>query len=318
MTALADGPVFNLPGGQCAAAARASADSHVVITRPTARWPFITSPAAKGSPVTTKDQSASWLRGAMLGVGVLAAAAATVSIAAQYRFVTSARGNHVIAGIEACIPDIGALIFACLGIALALRGKRAIRARFLNAGAVATSVFMNYAAAGHGWRDLAVWVMPPVAYALASDTAIANVRSWALVKQGLPDDDSSPLAVVGRVALYALRLIVAPPSTMRGARLALLNATPLPSAPLPAAPAVASSPRPVRSPPRARVTRRGTPKTALFLGLVTERHGPLAELDIARVSRIASELAPEVGLNAGSGRAALRAAVLAARDGGRQ
>jgi hypothetical protein len=51
----------------------------------------------------------------------------------------------------------------CLGIALALRGKRAIRARVLNAGAIATSVFMNYAAAGHGWRDLAIWVMPPPA-----------------------------------------------------------------------------------------------------------------------------------------------------------
>jgi hypothetical protein len=97
---------------------------------------------------------------------------------------------------------VAALIFACLGVALALRGKRAIRARFLNAGAIATSVFMNFAAAGHGWRDLAIWMMPPVAYALASDTAIANVRSWALVRRGLADDDSSPLAVAGRMILY--------------------------------------------------------------------------------------------------------------------
>ena len=78
---------------------------------------------------------------------------------------------------------MAALIFATLGVALALHGRRAIRARVLNVAAVATSVTMNVLAAGHGWRDLAVWAMPPVAYALASDTAIGVVRAWTIARQ---------------------------------------------------------------------------------------------------------------------------------------
>ena len=33
---------------------------------------------------------------------------------------------------------------------------------------------MNALAAGHGWRDLAIWVMPAAVYALASDTLIGG------------------------------------------------------------------------------------------------------------------------------------------------
>ena len=68
------------------------------------------------------------------------------------------------------------------GIALALHGRRAIRARALNLAAVGTSVFMNAIAAAPGWRDLAIWAMPPVAYALASDTLIGVVRAWAIAR----------------------------------------------------------------------------------------------------------------------------------------
>ena len=46
------------------------------------------------------------------------------------------------------LPDAAALVFACLGVALALHGRRAIRARMLNLASVATSVFMNAIAAG--------------------------------------------------------------------------------------------------------------------------------------------------------------------------
>jgi len=35
-------------------------------------------------------------------------------------------------------------------------------------------------AAEPGWRNLAIWALPPVAYALASDTLIGVVRAWAL------------------------------------------------------------------------------------------------------------------------------------------
>jgi hypothetical protein len=61
------------------------------------------------------------------------------------------------------------LVFACLGIALSLHGRRALHARALNL-AVAASVFMNAIAAEPGWRNLAIWAMP-AAYALASPGA---------------------------------------------------------------------------------------------------------------------------------------------------
>jgi hypothetical protein len=48
-----------------------------------------------------------------------------------------------------------ALVFASLGIALALHGRRALRARALNLAAVGTSVLMNVLAAKPGWRNLA-------------------------------------------------------------------------------------------------------------------------------------------------------------------
>ena len=70
-----------------------------------------------------------WLPGAAGGLGVLAGAAATVSYAAQYRLVDAARHLAPAAALEAAIPDAAALVFACLGVALALHGRRAIRAR---------------------------------------------------------------------------------------------------------------------------------------------------------------------------------------------
>jgi hypothetical protein len=129
------------------------------------------------------DRAVAWLRNAMVALGLLAVGAAVVSWEAQYRMVYSARHSTGIAAVEAAIPDAGSLIFASLGIALALHGKRAIRARTLNVCCVAVSVGMNALAAGHGWRDLAIWVMPPVVYALASDTLIGVIRAWAIARQ---------------------------------------------------------------------------------------------------------------------------------------
>ena len=179
-----------------------------------------------------KDRPARWLTASMLALAVLAAAAAVVSYAAQYRMVFAAKGVAAVAALEAAIPDVAALIFATLGIALALHGKRAIRARVLNVAAVATSVAMNVLAAGHGWRDLAVWAMPPVAYALASDTAIGVVRAWAIARQkalneALADDEATPLAILGGLLLWLLRLCLAPASTLAGFRAWVLEECPV-------------------------------------------------------------------------------------------
>jgi hypothetical protein len=63
--------------------------------------------------------------------------------------------------------------------------------------------------------------------------------------------------------------------------------------------------------------RRPGSKTQRFLALVADRHGPLTQIPPGEVSPICTALAPQVGLNTGAARTALRAAVLAARDGGR-
>ena len=123
-----------------------------------------------------------WLRNAAAGLCVLASAAAVVSFTAQYRLVYATRRLAVVAGLEAAIPDAAALVFACLGIALALHGRRAIRPRFLNLASVGTSVFMNTIAAAPGWRNLAIWSMPPIAYALASDTLIGVSLRLVILK----------------------------------------------------------------------------------------------------------------------------------------
>ena len=96
----------------------------------------------------------------MLALAVLAVAAATVSWDAQYVLVRSVKHNPAVASLEAGIPDVGALIFATLGIALALHGKRAVQARTLNIACVGISLAMNALASAPGWRDLAIWVMP--------------------------------------------------------------------------------------------------------------------------------------------------------------
>src|SRR6266516_4071162 len=176
-----------------------------------------------GWPSPGQDRSGLWLRNAAAGLCVLAAAAAAVSFTAQYRMVDATRHLPVVAVLEAAIPDTAALVFACLGIALALHGRRALRARALNLASVGASVFMNAIAAAPGWRALAVWVLPPVAYALASDTLIGVVRAWAIacqqqLGQRLAGEEATPLAIVGGLALWWLRLALAPVSTLGGFR----------------------------------------------------------------------------------------------------
>jgi hypothetical protein len=46
---------------------------------------------------------------------------------------------------------------------------------------------MNVIAAVPGWRSLAVWAMPPVAYPLASDTLIGVIRRLILILEQRTD-----------------------------------------------------------------------------------------------------------------------------------
>jgi hypothetical protein len=287
----------------------------------------------RSAPGRTQDRPARWLTAALFSLAVLAAASATVSYAAQYRMVFAAKGVASVAALEAAIPDVAALIFATLGIALALHGRRAIRARVLNVAAVVTSVAMNVLAAGHGWRDLAIWAMPPVAYALASDTAIGVVRSWTLARQKamnetLADDEATPLAIVGGLLLWLLRLAVAPASTLAGFRSWVVEECPIAPGrrghPARRGPQGAIAPRPAKAiagPAEATAhrgrARQGT-KTARFLALAADRYGPLEAFPLADVSRVSAELAPEADLDPGAARAALRRHVQSLQNGSAQ
>jgi hypothetical protein len=272
--------------------------------------PVAPAPGPGSQPVPprwSRDRSGLWLRNAAAGLCVLAAAAAAVSFTAQYRMVDATRHLPVVAALEAAIPDAAALVFACLGIALALHGRRAIRARALNLASVAASVFMNAIAAAPGWRNLAIWAMPPVAYALASDTLITVIRTR---HQQLAADAATPLAILGGLILWLLRLALAPVSTLAGFRAWVLEECPV-------APGRRAAPSPAEARPGrggGTVPRKAT-KTARFLSLVTERHGPLASIPLDRVASISAALASSANLHVGAARAALRKAVLAARNG---
>ena len=74
-----------------------------------------------------KDRAGTWLRNAMIALALLASVAAVVSYSAQYWLVYSLKHSAAIAALQAGIPDTGALVFAALGISLALQGRRAIR-----------------------------------------------------------------------------------------------------------------------------------------------------------------------------------------------
>jgi hypothetical protein len=208
--------------------------------------------------------------------------------------------------VQAGIPDIGSLVFACLGIALALHGKRAIRARTLNVVCVGISITMNALAASSGWSATAVWVMAPCIYALASDTLIGVLRAYAIarqraLKETLADEGVTPLQVVGGLLLWTLRLILAPPSTLRGFRAWVVTT---PTAPRARA-VTAEEPREIE-PPEVRpgtASRSGT-KAAVLIGLAAGRHD-LTTVPLKRVSAIATELAPEAQIHPSTARRVL-------------
>ena len=111
--------------------------------------------------------------------------------------------------------------------------------------------------------------------------------------------------------MWLLRLALAPASTLAGFRAWVLDECPVaPGRRAPPRP----PPRPALAPHEDTVPRKAT-KTARFLSLVAERNGPLASIPLDRVAAISAALAPAAGLNPGAARAALRKAVLAARNG---
>jgi hypothetical protein len=262
----------------------------------------------------TKRTGLAWLAGAMAALAILAAATAVVSWDAQYVMIARVRHAPAIAALEAGIPDVSAAVFAALGIALALHGRRALRPRILNVGCVGLSVAMNALAAAPGWRDIAIWVMPAAVYALASDTLIGVVRAWAIARtratgEPLADTDATPLAVAGAILLWLLRLVLAPASTLAEFRRWVI-------AECPAAPRTrpAVTPEPVTTPPARHPTLRpsaanGKPrKQDLLIALAGQRHD-LNGIPLHQVAAIATAIGRDIGLHPGTARRILRAHV---------
>jgi hypothetical protein len=254
-----------------------------------------------------------WLAAAMTSLALLAAAAAVVSWDAQYVMVAAARNTPTIAALEAGIPDAGAAVFAALGIALALHGRRALRPRALNLACVGLSLAMNALAASPGWRDAAIWIMPAAVYALASDTLIGVVRAWTITRSRPAGpalgESATPLAAAGTCLLWLLRLAVAPASTLAGFRRWIIVACPAAPAPTPPDP---PAPQDVPARPKTSPDGRAT-KQDLLLALAGQRYD-LRIVPLAQVASIAAGIGGEVDLHAGTARRVLRAHVLALRD----
>lgn len=173
-------------------------------------------------------------------LGLLDGALFAVSLAAQYQYIFRAKHQSWPAIIEAIALDAGMIVFSLLALGLARAGQSARIERALIVVCALGSAAMNYAAADvTSARSVAAYVMPPVFLAIVTNRVVAVVRrhvlgdeersAWSTVGRAA----AAVLAVAGKVALYGLRLVLAPGSTVSGLRRCVLQATPLPAAALP-------------------------------------------------------------------------------------
>lgn len=341
---------FSAPESVRPPSAHAWADGQPVATRPKHRRssPTISWTASEWVKTSRGDLVGQLLIATvcLLLVG-LAVAMGVTSFHAQFSYIFATKRQWAPALLEALGLDAGAVIFALLGVALARMGRRAAVERVLVLVCALGSCGMNVLNANLGSpRSVAVYAMPPVLFALTSDRLIAVVRRAALGGAADEETQHSAWYLVGRSLLYGIRFAVDRRGTAAGVRQAILEATPLPHAAITARPEVdpyadgtspavgdgtgasattanhsRTSPLAVAEPfgsdgdaSRARSRRMTVTKTSRFLAIAEGKYGPLADFDLASVYRISAELAPRVRLNTGSARAALRAAVLAARE----
>ena len=246
-----------------------------------------------------------------------------VSLAAQYRYLMAERHQAVPAAIEALGLDIAMTVFSLLALALAWRGLSARIERALVVVCALGSAWMNLAAANGGSpRSIAAFVMPPLLLAVVVDRVVAVVR-----RHVLGDTDRSAWTGFGRVALYALRFVLATRSTAKGLRRQVLVLTPLPdtsaaalppavtdAAALPAAVTPGGAAIPTTTPEPAtqvNATRAAEPgdrprresKRAQLIDAYEALRGTDARYaDRSKVSEVARELAPGASLAWGSAR----------------
>jgi hypothetical protein len=171
------------------------------------------------------------------GLAVLALATFYVSFRAQFTFMYAVKHQDLPALIEALIADVALVVCSLLALGMACAGQLARAARLLVVVFAGLSAGMNYLAADvSSVRSVAVYVMPPVVFAVCTDQTVAVIRRHGL---GITEDSAwtmlgrLALAVVrlaGIVLLYGLRFILAPAETAKGLRRMVLHAAPLPRA----------------------------------------------------------------------------------------
>jgi hypothetical protein len=253
--------------------------------------------------------SATWLL-AILDAGLL-----YVSYAAQYQYIFAVKNAQAPAMIEAAMLDAGMIILSALGIGLAMRGKASKTERFLIMTCSAASAGMNFAAANPGsWRSVAAYTAAPVFLAIITDRVISVIR-----RHVLPGDTESAWAWLGHatvhaarlavlVALYLLRTLLAPKETAKGLRRMVFDAAPVPEATKPAAaPAIARPGEPEDQDGQA--DEDGTSDDEPAVEFATKKQAFLSryrghpQYGIREAAApVAAELAPLVGLQAGTGR----------------
>jgi Protein of unknown function (DUF2637) len=233
---------------------------------------------------------AAWLL-ALTGGGAL-----FVSFTAQYTYILTVRRQDTASVIEALLLDLLMIIFTLLALGLSRAGQSARAERALILVCAAASAYMNVSAADLASpRSVTAYAVAPLALAVVVDRVVAVIRRHVLA-----DTEPSAWTTLGRAAaatartaslvlLYGLRLVVAAPQTARGLRRMVLDAAPLP--PLPRASA-SEAIEPSRT------------KKAVLLALY-RAHPQYG--DRGRASRVAAELAPRAGLQAGTARTYLYA-----------
>jgi hypothetical protein len=155
-----------------------------------------------------------------------------VSFAAQFAFIYATKHNVSASLIEAATADAALMIVSLLGLGLARQGKSSKTVRALVVVFAGLSALMNFAAVSSGsLRVILVYVAPAIVIAVITDVVISTVRRiW------LKADERSIWSAVGKVAgvvaLYTLRLVLAPLSTPAGLRRYVLEIAPLPEAPV--------------------------------------------------------------------------------------
>jgi len=243
---------------------------------------------------------ATWLL-ALLGAGLM-----YVSFDAQYQFIQAQKGIRAAALIEAAMLDAGMAILSALGIGLARAGKPSRSVRFLIVICAGASAGMNFAAADPAsWRSIVAYVAAPVFLAVITDRVIDVIRQHVL-----PLDTGSVWAPLGRaavaalrmaavVALYLLRIVLAPSSTLRGLRQIVLDAAPVPVMTGDRRTCGEPLPGETGSHDAGQLVTGFRTKKAAFLSRY--RSHP-AYGNRSAAGRVAAELAPLAGLQAGTGR----------------